>query len=102
MRVLKEPNVWKLYDDLIAAIPEDAVVAECLAGLSWFLVRSIGTGVAMRPREVTGPVRNAGKIAGMKVRDLAGWVKSWNWYEAAMVRRRAGRVEFTGCVYLSA
>ena len=76
--------MWKLYDELIAAVPEDAVVAECLAGLSWFLVRSLGTGVAMRPREIDGPVRNAGKIAGMKVRELAAWIKSWNWYEAAM------------------
>lgn len=76
--------MWKLYDDLIAAVPEDARVSECLAGLSWFLVRSIGTGVAMRPRDVEGPVRNAGQIAGMKLRDLASWVKSWNFYEAAM------------------
>jgi hypothetical protein len=76
--------VWELYDELIAAVPEDAVVEEALAGLSWFLVRSVGTGVAMRPREMDGPVRNAGKIAGMKLRELAGWVKSWNFYEAAM------------------
>ena len=60
------PEVWKLYDELIAAVPEDAVVTECLAGLSWFLVRSLGTGVAMRPREIDEPMRNAGKIAGMK------------------------------------
>ena len=76
--------MWKLYDDLIAAVPEDAYVSECLAGLSWFLVRSIGTGVAMRPRDMEGPVRNAGQIAGMKLRDLACWIKSWNFYEAAM------------------
>lgn len=76
--------MWELYDELIAAVPEDAVVEEALAGLSWFLVRSVGTGVAMRPREMDGPVRNAGKIAGMKLRELAGWVKSWNFYEAAM------------------
>ncbi len=76
--------MWKLYDELIDAVPEDAVVADCLAGLSWFLVRSIGTGVAMRPGEIEGPVRNAGKITGMKLKELAGWVKSWNFYEAAM------------------
>jgi uncharacterized protein (DUF4213/DUF364 family) len=52
--------------------------------LSWFLVRSLGTGVAMRPRDVQGPVRKAGHIAGMKLRELATWVKSWNFYEAAM------------------
>jgi uncharacterized protein (DUF4213/DUF364 family) len=76
--------MWKLYDDLIAAVPEDARASECLAGLSWFLVRSIGTGVAMRPRDMEGPVRNAGQIAGMRLRDLASWIKSWNFYEAAM------------------
>lgn len=76
--------MWKLYDELIAAVPEDAVVSDCLAGLSWFLVRSIGTGVAMRPRDIDEPLRDAGNIAGMKVRELASWIKSWNWYEAAM------------------
>jgi len=76
--------MWSLYDELIAAVPEGAVVEDCLAGLSWFLVRSTGTGVSMRPHEVEGPVRNAGKIRGMKVKELARWIKSWNWYEAAM------------------
>jgi hypothetical protein len=76
--------VWKLFDELIAAVPEDAVVTECLAGLSWFLVRSVGTGVAMRPREIDEPIRDAGKISGMKLRELAGWIKSWNFYEAAL------------------
>ncbi len=76
--------MWEIYDELIAAVPENSVVSECLAGLSWFLVRSKGTGVAMRPHEVDGPVRNAGRIAGMKTRELAAWIKSWNWYEAAM------------------
>ncbi len=75
---------WKLYDDLIAAVPHDAVVGECLAGLSWFLVRSLGTGVAMRPREMEEPVRGAGSIAGVKVRDLAARIRSWNCYEAAL------------------
>jgi uncharacterized protein (DUF4213/DUF364 family) len=76
--------MWKLYDELISAVPDDCVVSECLAGLSWFLVRSKGVGVAMRPRECDSPVRNAGRISGMKLRELANWVKSWNWYEAAM------------------
>lgn len=76
--------MWKLYDELIAAVPEDAVVSDCLAGLSWFLVRSVGTGAAMRPGDIDEPIRSAGKIAGMKVRKLASWIKSWNWYEAAL------------------
>lgn len=76
--------MWKLYDELIAAVPEDAVVTQCVAGLSWFLVRSIGTGVAMCPREMDEPIRAAGSITGMKVRELAGWIKSWNFHEAAL------------------
>jgi uncharacterized protein (DUF4213/DUF364 family) len=51
--------------------------------LSWFLVRSEGVGVAMRPREGEEPVPHAGELAGIKTRELAGWVKSWNPYEAA-------------------
>jgi uncharacterized protein len=75
---------WKLYDDLIAAVPDNLVVAESLAGLSWFLVRSAGTGVSMRPPEVEDEVRGAGSIAGMKVKDLAARIKSWNSCEAAL------------------
>jgi len=26
--------MWELYDELMAAVPEGAVVADCLAGLS--------------------------------------------------------------------
>ncbi len=77
-------NPWKIYDDLLATVPADVTVKECLAGLSWFLVRSLGTGVAMRPRELDEPVRGAGSIAGMKVRDLAERLRSWSNYDAAM------------------
>ena len=76
--------MWKIYDALIDAIPEDSVVRGCLAGLSWFLVRSEGMGVAMRPREGGETVPRAGKLAGMKTRELASWVKSWEMYEAAL------------------
>ena len=75
---------WDLYDHLISVVPEDLEVGDCLAGLNWFLVRSVGVGVSMRPLEANGPVRNAGHLLGMKLRDLAIWVKSWNEYESAM------------------
>src|SRR5215475_3416537 len=75
--------MWTIYDELIAAIPEDSVVSGCLAGLNWFLVRSQGVGVAMRPRESEEAVPHAGRLAGMRTRELASWIKSWNWYEAA-------------------
>src|SRR5215467_8235391 len=75
--------MWTLYDELIAAVPEDSVVAGCLAGLNWFLVRSRGVGVAMRPREGEEIIPKAGALTGMRTRELAGWIKSWNWNEAA-------------------
>jgi len=76
--------MWDLYDELISAVPDNLEVADRLAGLNWFLVRSFGVGVAMRPLEGSGAVRKAGHLVGMKVRELATWVKSWNEYESAM------------------
>jgi uncharacterized protein (DUF4213/DUF364 family) len=76
--------MWKIYDDLIAVVPDNSVASSCLAGLSWFLVRSQGIGVAMRPREGEETVPHAGERAGMKTRELAAWVKSWNPNEAAL------------------
>jgi len=76
--------MWKLYDQLISAVPHDLEVADCLAGLHWFLVRSLGVGVTMRPLEASGALQKAGHLRGMKLRDLAMWVKSWNEYETAM------------------
>ena len=75
---------WKLYDDLIASVPKDSMVSGCLAGLSWFLVRSAGVGVSMRPREGDEIVPMAGKLAGRKTRELAQLIKSWKSYEAAL------------------
>jgi hypothetical protein len=37
----------------------------------------------MRPRKLDGPVRDAGRITGMKMKELAGWIKSWGFCEAA-------------------
>lgn len=76
--------MWKIFDDLIAAVPETSVVGDCLAGLSWFLVRAEGVGVSMTPREGLAQLRGAGQLAGMKTRELARRVKSWNFYEAAL------------------
>lgn len=76
--------MWDLYDDLIAAVPDNLEVQDCLAGLNWFLVKSIGVGVSTRPLESVGSVRNAGRLRGMKLRDLASWAKSWQEYEGAM------------------
>ncbi len=75
---------WEMYDELITAVPEDSVVSGCLVGCHWCLVRSEGTGLAMSPRETRGGFREAGHIAGRKTREIAGWIKSWNFHEAAI------------------
>lgn len=77
-------NPWQLYDELIDLIPADLVVEDCLAGLHWFLVRSQGTGVTMCPHGAATSLRQAGQIRGLRLRELAAWIKSWNFYEAAM------------------
>lgn len=76
--------MWEIYDDLIAAVPADLKVRDCCVGLNWILVKSETTGIAMTPKEGYGQIPLAGKIVGMSVRKLAGYLKSWNNFEAAV------------------
>jgi uncharacterized protein len=75
---------WVLYDELVAGIPEDLLVQDCLVGLHWVLVRSEGTGMAMTPSE--GVLRHGlgANLRGRSVRGLARSAKSWNFLEAAI------------------
>lgn len=85
-------RMWRIYDDLIAAVPDGPVVAECLIGIHWTLVRSEATGMALTPFDRgkghgSGGFATSGigrRIAGMPVRELAGFVKSWNPFEASL------------------
>ncbi|MHB0870611.1 MAG: Rossmann-like domain-containing protein [Chloroflexota bacterium] len=76
--------VWDLYDELIAEVPADLTVGECLIGLRWSLLRSRTTGMAMTPVGEELRIDAASGIAGMPVRRLAQWVKSWNPLEATL------------------
>jgi uncharacterized protein (DUF4213/DUF364 family) len=81
----RRTRVWDLYDELIATVPDDLVVEECVAGLHWMLVRSLGTGAAMTPPlERHMFVRDAGRLTGMPLRTLAERIKSWNPPDAAL------------------
>jgi hypothetical protein len=92
-RERKEFFMWQLYDELIAAVPADIQIGECIIGMHWTLIRSRAMGMALTP---FGAGRAYGKqggsiiagignrIAGMSVRKLAEYVKSWNPYEAAL------------------
>jgi len=85
--------MWTFYDDLIAAVPADLRVADCVIGLHWTLVRSRTVGLALTPFDAPrgcGPHGDAAvvgmseRILGVPVRTLAELVKSWNPYEAAL------------------
>jgi len=85
--------MWKIYDELIAAVPEGLRVTDCLIGLHWTLIRSEAIGMALTPfgaARMYGPqgasvISGIGKrIQGMPLRDLARFVKSWNPYEAGL------------------
>ncbi|MGB4504999.1 MAG: DUF364 domain-containing protein [Syntrophaceticus sp.] len=76
--------MWELYDDLIASIPAELSVRECLVGLHWTLVRSRATGVALNVRGEHQRLSMAGKIKGKPVRCLAESIKSWNFIDATV------------------
>lgn len=76
--------MWEIYDELINEIPDNLTALECMVGNSWTLIRSErGLGIAMTVR--------GGKldtilhdIAGMKLKKLAEYSKSWNMLEASI------------------
>lgn len=76
--------MWEIYDQLIEEVPKGLKVSGCCLGLNWIWVKSKSTGLAMTPLEGRGSVSFAGEIVGMEVRELAGYIKSWNNFEAAV------------------
>jgi iron complex transport system substrate-binding protein len=75
--------MWELYDEMIAAVPPDLQVDECVFGLHWTLIRSRTVGMAHTPFEKihgspgSSPISRIGnRIAGMSVRKLAECIKS--------------------------
>lgn len=76
--------MWTIYDELIERIPEDLTVLECMLGVSWTLVKSErGLGIV---KTIKGGKKGSGLsgITGMKLKDLAGYAKSWNMLEASL------------------
>jgi uncharacterized protein (DUF4213/DUF364 family) len=78
-------GVWAMYDALIGGIPAACRADEVLRGERWTMVRSgAGTGIAMTLREATRPGGLPASCEGMALRELAGFVKSWNFAEASL------------------
>lgn len=77
---------WDLYDALIEAVPTGLTLADCVCGLHWMGVGADGggVGVAMTPGDGVPSFPSAGTYAGKPLRDVAAYIKSWNFYEAAL------------------
>ncbi|MBP2653634.1 MAG: hypothetical protein H6Q73_1203 [Firmicutes bacterium] len=74
----------KIYGELIANVPEDLSVLDCLVGLHWTLVRSEkGTGMAktLEGGECEEELRS---INGMPLKELATYVKSGDFMHASL------------------
>ncbi|MDD2234953.1 MAG: DUF364 domain-containing protein [Desulfitobacteriaceae bacterium] len=78
--------MWDIYDRLIAKIPEDIFVEDCLVGQHWTLVRSLNSGLAMSMvgENCCSGCDELGSITGMPVRKLAEQIKSWDFYNASL------------------
>lgn len=77
--------MWTLYDRLLQPLPGDAVVRAGRITPIWTMVEAdCGPGLAMTPPQPYRLTSLRGRVAGMGLRELAGYVKSWDFYEAAL------------------
>lgn len=77
--------MWELYDALIEGIPESCTVEELVCGHGRIYVRSgEGCGFSSILTGRSRPVSMMYKNPGMKLRDLAACIKSWNLEEACV------------------
>lgn len=77
--------MWALYDAMIDGIPEDCLVKDLVCGHGRVLVESeLGFGFSGIVAGRTRPAELLSKPLGMKLKDLARCVKSWNLEEASI------------------
>ncbi|MFH0802664.1 MAG: DUF364 domain-containing protein [bacterium] len=77
--------MWQLYDALIEGIPPDYTVDELVCGADKAFVRcGEGYGFSAVMSGVTRPVMTTHKTPGMKLREIAACIKSWNFIEASI------------------
>jgi len=77
--------MWRLYDELLEAVPDGLRAEKILLGRTWTAVLSSDgvLGLAMTTPVETRPAMGEIK-PGMSLRELAGRVKSWNFLEAGI------------------
>ena len=75
---------WRLYNHLIAGIPEDIFVRDYCLGLNWsYLEADCGCGVAYTARN-GGKRTYKGDLRGKSLREMAELSKSWCFEEATL------------------
>lgn len=77
--------MWTLYDTLIEGIPEACTVEDLVCGNGRVFIRSsVGCGFSSMLKGKSRPVSMVRKYPGMKLRELAACIKSWNLEEASV------------------
>ena len=75
---------WRLYNHLIAGVPEDIFVRDYCLGLNWSYVEAdCGCGVAFTARN-GGKRTYKGDLRGKSLREVAELSKSWCFEEATL------------------
>ena len=82
----KRPNMWELYDALLAGLPRGGTISRAISGERWTLVENDlgGSGYAMTTEGDTVPAHFPNGIEGMRIKVAAGAAKSWNLMEAGL------------------
>lgn len=78
---------WRLYDELIEAIPSEVLVTAGSAGMRWCQVTTSegGLGIAYTvPEQSRPPSYTEPTFVGARLRDIASLAKSWNLAEAGV------------------
>lgn len=85
----REPSsarIWDSYHSVLAEIPAGQRVADCVVSLVWTLVVTGDgqAGIAVTYPQGVYESGLPGTVAGSDLRTAAGWVTSWNYYEASL------------------
>ncbi len=77
--------MWKLYDDLIAEIPEGIPVKQIHIGPVWTIVSGKDyCGIAVTINEQSNGLPSGDKFLGKELRQLASLCKSWDFLHASI------------------
>lgn len=76
---------WAVYELLAAHVGDDDTVERLCIGLTWsFCETSRGLGFAQSPGMASRVLAFPGTLAGMRARELAPWLRSWDPFEATV------------------